>query len=164
MQFDVHLLNESEARSMRGWRYPAPYDLYNLSDDEETLAELLDRRSPYYAISTPEDAFIGFFGFGTCAQPWAHQESYLYNEDGSITMGLGIRPDLTSQGLGRSFVGTGLEFARTNFSPTAIQLFVLSFNTRAIHIYEQTGFQQIQVLQIHNQRGERTFIEMRHPG
>jgi [ribosomal protein S18]-alanine N-acetyltransferase len=160
MQFIFSPMNEADARTIKAWRYEGPYTVYNIDNDLDDLAELLDRRSPYYAVWNEQGEMIGFFVFGTSAQVGNVDIPGLYSENNTITIGLGMRPDLTGKGLGLAFVNAGLDFAREQFKPDYFRLFVLKFNERAIRVYERAGFQHVRVFVQRNIHGEREFLEM----
>ena len=161
MQFNFSLVNEADVHTIKMWRYEGPYAVYNINNDLDDLAELLDRRSPYYAVWNEQGELIGFFVFGTSAQVVGAGTPGLYSENNTITVGLGMRPDLTGKGLGLAFINAGLDFARKQFRPDYFRLFVLTFNERAIRVYERAGFQHVRVFVQHNIHGEREFLEMR---
>jgi RimJ/RimL family protein N-acetyltransferase len=160
MQFNFTPMQAEDARVIATWRYEEPYSIYNWADDDD-MAEMLDRRSPYYAARDAQGELIGFFAYGSSAYVWGSDEPHLYSEDYTITIGLGMRPDLTGQGLGLAFVQAGMDFARKHFSPQFFRLYVLTFNERAIRVYEHAGFERVGVYTQHNPRGDRTFLEMR---
>ncbi len=167
MQFFFQPMNEEDARAILGWRYEGPYAVYNMQDDfdeggADAVAELLDRRSPHYAVRDETGELVGFFGFGSAACVTGYEEPHLYSENNTITIGLGMRPDLTGQGrgLGLAFVNAGLDFARREFAPDSFRLFVLMFNERAIRVYEKAGFQRVRIVVQRNPQGERLFLEM----
>src|SRR5262249_23096170 len=115
-------LSAGDARAIQAWRYEPPYTIYNMASDgaaepDEGLEELLDRRSPYYAVRDRQGELIGFFNFGTSALVWQAAEPALHVEGRTIAIGLGLRPDLTGLGLGLGFVNAGLAFAREQFAP-----------------------------------------------
>ncbi len=153
-------MNEADAQAIMTWHYEEPYAIYNMDSDLEDTAEMLDRRSPHYAVRDEQGELIGFFSFGTSAQPWDTNEPALYTENKTIDVGLGMRPDLTGKGLGLAFVNAGLAFAREQFAPEHFRLFVLTFNERAIRVYEQAGFQRVQVFTQPNIHNEYEFLEM----
>lgn len=164
MQFTFKLMDEVDARAIQAWRYEEPYSVYNWDADDDTddaISEMLDRRSPHYAVRDEQGELIGFFAYGSSAQVWGSDEPYLYSENNTIAIGLGMRPDLTGKGLGLAFVNSGLAFAREQFNPDHFRLFVLTFNERAIRVYERAGFQQVGVYVQRNAKGEREFLEMR---
>ena len=163
MQFFFEPMNEEDARAVLAWRYEGPYAVYNMQDDsDEGVAGLLDRRSPHYAVREEAGELVGFFGFGSSAYVTGSAEPHLYSENNTITIGLGMRPDLTGRGngLGLAFVNAGLDFARREFAPDFFRLFVLTFNERAIRVYEKAGFQRVRIVVQHNPQGERLFLEM----
>jgi [ribosomal protein S18]-alanine N-acetyltransferase len=43
----------------------------------------------------------------------------------------------------------------------AFRLFVMTFNERAIRVYERAGFERVKVVIQHSLEGERPFLEMR---
>ncbi len=163
MQFTFMLMEEADAREVRTWHYAEPYAIYSMgADAEDDPSELLDRRSPYYAVCDETGVLVGYFCYGTSAQVWQYETPGLYSEDATIDIGLGMRPDLTGKGLGLAWVKAGLDFARENFQPRTFRLVVLTFNERAIRVYERAGFARVRVFTHKNIYGERDFLEMRH--
>jgi [ribosomal protein S18]-alanine N-acetyltransferase len=174
MKFTFSLMNEADALAISTWRYEAPYDVYNVGNDGEEqpdITECLDRRSPYYAVRNDTlsggqviitGELVGYFCYGTAGQPWEESKPALYVDDKIMVIGLGIRPDLTGKGMGLSFVNAGLDFAREQFAPSAFRLYVLSFNQRAMRVYEQAGFHVVETLTVHNIHGTLEFVEMAH--
>ena len=126
-------MNDEEARAVVSWRYEAPYDFYDMANDPEGLEELLgppERREGYYAVRS-DGELVGFFCFGAGGQ----LPSFDYADDGSLDIGLGLRPDLTGKGLGLEFLLAGLEFWRRYFAPGSFRLAVATLNERAIQVY-----------------------------
>jgi ribosomal-protein-alanine N-acetyltransferase len=162
MQFTFRLVDEADARAIQAWRYEGEYAVYNMeADHAEGLAELLDRRSPHYAARDERGELVGFFAFGTSAAITGSPEPGIYGEDGSVLVGLGLRPDLTGKGVGLAFVNAGLAFGKAQFAPNAFRLFVMTFNQRAIRVYERAGFEHVGVVMQHSPQGDRPFLEMR---
>ncbi len=166
MKFTFSLMSEADAQDVSMWRYEAPYDVYNttmLRDDskeEPDITELLDRDSPYYTVRDEQGELVGYFCYGTAGQPWGVSEPALYVEDRVIVIGLALRPDLTGKGVGLSFVNAGLAFAREQFAPTMFRLYVMTFNQRAIRVYERAGFHNVGKITVHNMHGPMEFVEM----
>ena len=160
MQFIFKLMDEADASAIQAWNYEEPYRVYNW-EAEDDISGMLDRRSPHYTVKDEQDEMIGFFSYGSSAEPWNSDEPFLYNENNTITVGLGMRPDLTGKGLGLAFVNAGLDFAREQFKPDHFRLFVMTFNDRAIQVYERAGFQRVGIFVQHNPNGDREFLEMR---
>ena len=143
MKFTFAPITEADIEDIQSWHYKEPYTVYDLSSDaEDDPSEMLDRRSPHFAVRDEQGTLVGFFCFGTCAQPWGHDEPRLYSDEGILDVGLGMRPDLTGKGIGLSFVNAGLDFAKEQFAPEQFRLYVMTFNERAIRVYERAGFEQ----------------------
>lgn len=162
---------EEDARAIMAWRYDDPYSVYNTDEDGEDdptalLAEFLDRRSPYFAVRNVEvdasGALVGFFCYGSAAGVvFDGAEPHLYNADGSLDVGLGMRPDLTGRGLGLAFTQAGVAFGVERYHPTFVRFYVLPFNERALRVYERAGFVRVGTVMQHGPQGERPFVEMR---
>ncbi len=120
------------AADITGWRYPAPYDCYDMTGADPGF--LLDPENGFFAL-TDDDALIGFRSFGPDGQvPGGSYDS------SALDTGGGLRPELTGQGLGRRAIWTGLEFGRERFSPAAYRVTVAAFNGRALRVVEALGF------------------------
>lgn len=135
----VVAMNGERARAVQRWRYVPPYDFYNGQDSAEAFQELIG--GDYLALAGPE----GVTAFVCTGYP-ARIPHYRYiEEDRTIDLGLGVRPDLTGRGGGRAFVNDVLELLPT--LPTSppemrVRLTVADFNRRAIRVYQGVGFQE----------------------
>jgi [ribosomal protein S18]-alanine N-acetyltransferase len=150
MQFHVLPMTEEDAHLVASWQYEAPYDFYSMDQDPEDLAELLDPQSwkeTYFSVHSQQDELIGFF-------------SYRWVENETVTMGLGLRPDLTGKRLGGEFVRSGVAFAQTHFSAALVRLSVATFNHRAIRVYQQAGFVPGETFMQHTNGSEYEFLSM----
>ena len=108
------LMNEEDTREIAAWRYEAPYDFYDMTNDPEGLEKLLgppERRRGYYTVLSGGE-LVGFF----CYSLGGQLPGFDYPGDGCIDIGLGLRPDLTGKGLGLKFIRAGLQFGRRRFS------------------------------------------------
>lgn len=151
-------MSDEQARAVVAWRYEAPYDFYDVANDPEGLEELLgppERREGYYAVLS-DDELVGFFCYG----PGGRLQGFDYPDDGSVDVGLGLRPDLTGRGRGLGFVWAGLEFGRRSFSPAGFRLFVATFNERAIRVYERAGFRRLEVFVRYKDGVDQPFLLM----
>jgi len=149
--FHFNPLTERAANAIANWHYDGIYAFYDMDQDLEDLAELLDPASwdRYYRVSDENDNLIGFFS---------------YEQEGeSVEIGLGLRPDLTGRGLGLAFVQAGLDFGRQMFQPAAFRLSVAAFNQRAIQIYERAGFRQVETYIHETNGGVYEFVRMVRP-
>lgn len=165
-------MTEADAREMLAWRYTGPYAVYNAPDsaldaDSGELRELLDARSPYFAVREGRQAGaapIGFFAYGSAGEVGGEaREPYLLRPDGSLTIGLGLRPDLTGHGRGLALVEAGLAFARERYQPRSFRLYVFAWNERAIRVYERASFVRVGETRVAAPEGERVFTEMTRP-
>jgi [ribosomal protein S18]-alanine N-acetyltransferase len=68
---------------------------------------------------------------------------YFESKPPDLDYGLGLRPDLTGQGLGLEFFLAGLEFARERYQPGRVYLHVAEFNERAVRVYGRAGFEVV---------------------
>jgi ribosomal-protein-alanine N-acetyltransferase len=141
---------QADAEVVAGWHYPEPFSFYDWTADEDDLAELLDpalRGEAYFAVEDDTGALVGHFSF----KP----------EGRTLVVGLGLRPDLTGRGRGRSFLSAGLDFGRERFDPEEFSLAVATFNERAIKVYERAGFAPMRVYMHETNGGSWEFLEMR---
>ena len=142
-------MSDEEAREISRWHYDPPYDFYDSTSEPDDLEELLDparREGTYFSAFDTVEALVGFFQFES--------------EGGTIDVGLGLRPDLTGQGLGLEYLLAGLEFARERFSPERFTLSVVTFNERAIRVYERAGFRRGTVYTHHTNGADYSFLAM----
>ena len=146
----------SDAEEISRWRYPEPYATYD--GDPSSVPGLLEPRYNYHAVTDPDGELVGYFCVGADATVPAGRRLGLYDED-ALDVGLGMRPDLTGQGLGPDFVRAGLRFAQQAFSPPAFRLTVAAFNRRAVKVYEAAGFETVRSF---GDRGAEWLL-MRHP-
>jgi ribosomal-protein-alanine N-acetyltransferase len=107
------------------------------------------RGDHYFSARDTAGELIGFFGFGRTADV--------------VAVGVGLRPDVTGRGLGRSFLEAGLAFAREQFAPASFKLSVADFNMRAIKVYERAGFVTTRSFMHETNGGLFSFVEMERP-
>jgi len=167
MKFTFTPINAEDVHAICTWHYEEPYSVYDIGhgvDEADIGIELLDRRSPHYAVRDEQGALVGFFGFGSASEVWNNDEPHLYapdSEEKIVSVGLGMRPNLTGKGLGLPFVNAGLAFASKEFAPDYFRLYVMPFNERAIRVYEQAGFARVGTYMQQYDGGQREFVEMR---
>lgn len=144
MSFLFRPLDENSARTILSWQYEPPYDMYNLaaSEPENTLRYLLDPQNAFYSIHGQLGDLEGFCSFGPDGQVPGGDYS-----TPALDIGLGVRPDLTGQGLGFEYVNAVIDFADRMYSPDRLRVTIATFNTRAQRVWERAGFQVIQTFQ-----------------
>lgn len=149
MHYTFQPMTEEAAREVAHWHYDGIYAFYDMGQDPEDLAELLDPanwQDCYYAVRDGVGTLIGFFCFTRDAQ--------------TMEIGLGLRPDLTGRGLGPSFLEAGLTYARERFYAVTFRLSVAAFNQRAIQVYQRAGFRIVREFPWQTNGGEYPFLEM----
>jgi RimJ/RimL family protein N-acetyltransferase len=141
MAFVFQPLTEAQARKIIGWRYEPPYDVYNLDreDPEAVVEDLLHPDHAYHALLTPEGELVAFCCFGRDGQvPGGN-----YDSD-ALDLGLGVRPDLTGQGQGSTYVQAVLDFAQRSFSARAFRVTIAAYNARAQRVWQKAGFRPVE--------------------
>ena len=152
------LVTEEQARELAGWRYEPPYDFNDFESDG--LEELLDRDSPYYAATDPRRALAGFCCFGPTAQVPKGHPAGACDDHQALDIGLGLRPDLTGQGLGAAFLDAVLAFACDTVAPVRFRVSVVTWNRRAILVYERAGFRSAGTFESAGVDGAHEFLCM----
>jgi RimJ/RimL family protein N-acetyltransferase len=134
-------MDETAARAIVTWRYEAPYDVYNLGvgDVDQEVRCFLDPANAYHAIVDSRGCLVAYCCFG----PDARVPGGDYDNP-ALDVGLGMRPDLTGQGLGHTFVRAVLRFAHQELAPTEYRVTVAGFNERAQRVWTAAGFQPVQ--------------------
>jgi [ribosomal protein S18]-alanine N-acetyltransferase len=128
----IEEMTPAYAAEIAGWRYPAPYDCYDMTGADAAALAAAD--SGFFAL-TDETGLIGFRSFGADGQvPGGTYDA------SALDTGGGLRPDLTGQGRGRDAIAAGLEFGRQRFGPTAFRMTIAAFNTRALRVVAALGF------------------------
>jgi ribosomal-protein-alanine N-acetyltransferase len=148
MRVEIRQMQEEEAQEIATWRYEPPYSFYDADADPDDLALLLGKetREGRYFSAFAEGALVGSFEFKV--------------DGDDVTIGLGLRPELTGRGLGLEFVEEGMAFARERFGPTRFRLSVATFNERAIRVYERAGFLTLRTFDHATNAGVYPFLEM----
>lgn len=125
-------LDEPRARAVATWRYPAPWDVYDMGPWERVIAEgwaLGDpdgRGAELLAVLDASGAMIAYLRFGV--------------QEGVRMLGVGLHPDRCGHGLGPPVVELGWQEHRRRHPGEPLLLEVRSWNTRAIRCYARAGF------------------------
>ncbi|MFS0559968.1 GNAT family protein [Terribacillus sp. 179-K 1B1 HS] len=147
--YQIVPMTQSQAESIaNNWKYDGDYSFYDMDQDEEDMDEFLDpkeREGNVFAVQQ-EKELIGFV-------------SVTYEKE-EAEIGFGIRPDLTGQGLGQSFVSFLVEAVDEMYQPERVSLSVAAFNKRAITVYERVGFQRTEQFDQFTNGGVYPFIRM----
>lgn len=156
MRFSVRALTEHDADAIAGWRYPAPYDVYDASEDPSFEQGMRDPKRWGELEFAVDDAETGeLAGFLELTASADHE---------SVEIGLGLRPDLAGRGLGPSYIEAAMAFARERWRPSTFVLDVFPWNERAISAYERAGFERGDIYVRRFPDGnEVTFLRMARP-
>jgi len=151
---EITPLGQTEAEEVGAWSYPGIYAFYDYAVDPDDLAEILDpdrRAGLYFGVRLEGHGLIGF------VQTWP------VGEDGSVEIGLGLRPECTGRGLGVAFITLLCDWLieRVRLRPMVITLRVATFNTRAITVYERVGFRATDTEQFTRKGATIQFLRMR---
>ncbi len=132
MELRLVPLTAAHARDVVTWRYPAPYDCYDMTHSDPD--ELLDPALHVHAVLA-EAELVGFRSFGRDGRVpgWDC-------DDTALDTGGGLHPGLVGRGLGRAAVAAGLALGRELPAPPAFRVTVAAFNTRALRTVRALGF------------------------
>ena len=132
-------MNQKHASDIvSNWHYDDVYSFYDMAADEDDLKIFMDTKN------------------------WQSIIRAVLNENDEFWLSLGLRPDLTGQGLGAEFVSECVTYATLQYKlikPT-IKLAVALFNQRAIKVYQRAGFMETKKTVRDTHIGQVDFIEM----
>jgi [ribosomal protein S18]-alanine N-acetyltransferase len=138
VELKIQDMTESFVKEILLWNYEPPYDFYNNETTEETISEFMN--GDYFAVVDGMNSLIGFFCLGISSQVPAGRDLNAYDEN-MIDIGLGLKPELTGNGLGKIFLTFILRHIENNNKLSRpLRLTVATFNKRAIRLYENVGF------------------------
>ena len=145
-----------EARDVAGWIYPPPFDLY---DGDPGNPGLFVARGPggegYYPAVDDDGRVVAFAVIGAEARVRGQEPA-----DGVVDVGMGVRPDATSAGLGTALVEQVVALARDLGAVTAVRAAVATFNERSLALCRSAGFRPVRDFE---GPGGRTFRELLRP-
>ncbi|WDH75656.1 GNAT family N-acetyltransferase [Exiguobacterium marinum] len=151
MNHTFHPLTQDQAEQIAfEWRYEGEYAFYNMDADEEDLASFLDakeRGDTTFAILN-DDELIGFVTL--------HFESVE-----TVSIGLGMRPDLTGSGNGHRFLASILTWIEATYGTRTVRLAVATFNKRAIRLYRSLDFIPEETFVQETNGGVYSFLSMK---
>jgi L-amino acid N-acyltransferase YncA len=128
-----------EAAEVAGWAYPPPHDLY---DSDPANPALFTTRKPdgggYYPAVDDDGALLAFAVVGAEARVRGQEPV-----DGVVDIGLGVRPDVTSRGLGTRLVAQAVALARDLGARTGVRAAVAVFNDRSLALCRSAGFRPV---------------------
>ena len=122
-------MTAARGKAISTWRYPDRYSTYDIHETPSPEAG-------YWAV-LDEGELVGYCCFGAEARVPGIGE-----EEGTLDVGYGMRPDLVGMGSGRGFVAAILAFAADEFSTDRMRLLILGWNQRSRKVAEALGFRQ----------------------
>lgn len=125
----VRRLTPADAEAIASWRYPGRNSTY-----DEPVSVTPERG--YWAVARG-DELVGRCCFGAEARVRGVEQ-----EEGTLDVGYGLRPDLVGQGLGPAFVQTILDFASGEFAPQRFRVLILDWNRRSQKVAAALGFRE----------------------
>jgi len=134
--YTISPLSVENAREITTWRYDPPYDLYDL--DPEHMSGLLKIDYRYHQVIDLKGSLVGFCCFGLDAQ--VPGGDYHLGEPVVFDIGVGLRPDLTGQGRGTTFVDEILDYGHATYRPKVFRAAIASFNQRSLKTFQNLGF------------------------
>lgn len=131
------------------WKYDNIYSFYDMTADVEDYEEFIDEdlrnQNDHYEVLENNKLF-GFF----C----------VIQENASIEIGLGMRPDICGRGKGKQFVKQIIDFIERNYEFDKLIMNVASFNQRAIKAYRSCGFKDSEITKRSSNGGVYEFLTL----
>ena len=131
------------------WKYDDIYCFYDMTNDIEDYNEFISvegRNDNYYQYMC-NDELLGFFS--------------LELDGDTITLGLGLKPDLTGKGNGKYLLEAIEKFIQLQYpSVTKVVLAVAEFNVRAINLYKHMGFIEYNRIMVDTNGSTYPFIQL----
>ena len=137
MPIEVRPATADDVRRFIAWRYPIPYDHYDITDaPEEAVDYFLSPDVACHAL-TEAGALIGYATFGHDAQV----PGGVYG-NGSLDIGMGIDPALTGRGRGAEFIAAAVTHARSVLGAGRVRATIAAANQRALRAVQRAGFEE----------------------
>lgn len=159
----VRPFTRPEAEAASQWRYDDELAAY--SGEPSDVALFLERPrdgTGYYVIAThragvePGEAGVDMVGF-CCFGIEAMVAGQRPPRGHMVDVGISIRPDLLSRGLGTATLPVVLDFAVDHLGATAFRAAIATFNERSMRLFRRYGFRTERILP---SRGDIRFIEL----
>ncbi len=149
-------LTPEEAREVATWAYPPPYDLY---DGDPAVPDLFLTRDVdgggYYPAVDEGGRLVAFAVLGAEARVRGQEPT-----EGIVDVGMGVRPDATSGGVGTALLGQVVDLARDLGATSGVRAAVAVFNERSLALCRSAGFRPVRDFE---GPGGRAFRELVRP-
>lgn len=131
---NISPLGIEEAKLIVDWRYPPPYDFYNMSSD--STESFFNPESPHFSVTDDRGELIGFLSIGVESQVPGGDYS-----QPAVDIGIGLRPDQTGRGLGRIVIQQFIdEIITPGDYPPLLRATIAAFNQRSLKTFRSLGF------------------------
>ena len=137
IEYSLTKLSPENAKMITLWRYPPPYDLYDLS--ERDLLGFINPDYRYHQVEDQDGLLVGYCCFGEDAT--VPGGDYKVGEPEILDVGVGLKPELTGKGLGKNFVRAVVDYGIINFGPEKLRVTVARFNQRSLRTFLGLGFE-----------------------
>lgn len=136
VEFRFRRMRTTDARAIATWRYPQPWDAYNIAPEDTAgfVADIAGGESDFFAVESGGE-LVGFRSFG----PDGRVPGGDYCGD-FLDTGGGLRPDWTGQGFGETALRAGLTFGADQYGNPRFRVTVAAFNERALKVCRRVGF------------------------
>lgn len=129
----VRPLEPADAEAIATWRYEGPWDVYDVHPGDRLSAE-----AGYQAVVDGAGDLVGFLCLGQEARVPGLAET-----DGIADIGIGMRPDLLGQGLGRAFGAAVLSHVARCCGEISLRAVIQSWNQRSLRLAQGLGFRGV---------------------
>ncbi len=129
----VRPLEPADAEAIATWRYEGPWDVYDSHPGDRLSAE-----AGYQAVVDGAGNLVGFLCLGQEARVPGLAEA-----DGLVDIGVGMRPELVGQGLGRAFGAVVVSHVARCCGEIPLRAVIQSWNQRSLRMAQGLGFREM---------------------
>ena len=125
------------------WCYEPPADVYNMlqsggdGDEYDEIVAYFAEPDYHCSAILHEDEFVGFCTFGLDGRVIGGDYS-----QPALDIGMGMKPNLTGQKHGDSFIAAIIQYANDTFAPPLLRVTINVTNLRALRVWKKAGFVQ----------------------
>lgn len=154
MKFILDNLSENQAKEICSWKYEGIYSVYNLPlweiivTKNWSITDGIKRLNEYAAVLNEFGDLCGYIR--------------LIEKMDSIKVGLGLKPVLCGQGMGKDLMNLLIYECNKRYGNKNIMLEVRTTNQRAIKCYKDAGFKIINSHRIKTLQGYDEFVMMEY--
>lgn len=128
LPLQVRQLTIEDGMDISMWRYPGAWAVYDALEPPQG-------DDGYWAVTDARDRLVGFCCLGNAARP-----AGLEHEPGTLDVAIGIRPELTGEGLGTDLGRLAVDHARKVSEGRRLRCAVPAWNARGLDAARAAGF------------------------